>query len=243
MDLKIKDVADLLNVSETTIRRWLADGRIPAYRINHQYRFSRVEIEDWVLSHKLGSGINQSTPRSASSKTPFIEKENAHAVSKGNKQFSLYRAIHKGGVQHHVSGTSKEEIIGTAMKHLSTDLNLDAEVISNLLLEREALQSTGLNNGIAIPHTREFLLNDHFDLVTVVFPENPIPYGALDGLPVHTLFFLFASDDKRHLHLLAKIAHLCSQPETRQFLQTRPSKEKLLEYVKGWESGVLAEIN
>ncbi|NGX51641.1 MAG: hypothetical protein K1060chlam2_01514, partial [Chlamydiae bacterium] len=36
MDLKIKDVAELLSVSETTIRRWLSDGKIPAYRLHHQ---------------------------------------------------------------------------------------------------------------------------------------------------------------------------------------------------------------
>mgnify|MGYP003330610149 CR=1 FL=1 len=48
MDLKIKDVAELLNVSETTIRRWLVGGQIPAYRLNHQYRFSRLEIENWM---------------------------------------------------------------------------------------------------------------------------------------------------------------------------------------------------
>ena len=53
MDLKIKDVAELLNVSETTIRRWLAEGKIPAYRLHHQYRFSRIEIENWMLSCRL----------------------------------------------------------------------------------------------------------------------------------------------------------------------------------------------
>ena len=69
MDLKIKDVADLLNVSETTIRRWLAEGKIPAYRINHQYRFSRYEIQDWVMSHKLGHYIFHISPtRTSTSK-------------------------------------------------------------------------------------------------------------------------------------------------------------------------------
>lgn len=53
MDLKLKDVADLLNVSEITIRRWLADGKIPAYRINHQYRFSSKEIDKWIQTHKV----------------------------------------------------------------------------------------------------------------------------------------------------------------------------------------------
>lgn len=53
MDLKIKDVAELLSVSETTIRRWLLDGKIPAYKLNRQYRFSKIEIENWMMKRKL----------------------------------------------------------------------------------------------------------------------------------------------------------------------------------------------
>ena len=74
---------------------------------------------------------------------------------------------------------------------MSKHLNLDADGISQLLLDREKLQPTSLNNGIGIPHTRDFLLNAHDDIVLVAYPEKPIPYGALDGQPVHTLFFPF----------------------------------------------------
>ena len=64
MDLKIKDVAELLGVSETTIRRWLAEGIIPAYRLNHQFRFSREEIQNWVMSCRM----NRTNEEDASSK-------------------------------------------------------------------------------------------------------------------------------------------------------------------------------
>lgn len=233
MDLKIKDVADLLNVSETTIRRWLVDGKIPAYRISHQYRFNRQEIESWVMRQKIGK---------AAEPLPADNEEEANPQSLGgSKQFSLYRAIHKGGVLYRVPGLTKEEIIRTTMKKIAAELNLDADGISELLLDRERLQSTALNNGIAIPHTRDFLLNAHFDVVTVVFPEQPIEYDALDGNPVHTLFFLFASDDKRHLHLLAKTAHLTSHPETLELLQRRPPKDQLLAYIKEWEGNIQAK--
>ena len=124
------------------------------------------------------------------------------------------------------------------MKRFAADLNLDADVLSELLLDREHLQSTGLGNGIALPHTRDYLLNTHQDLVVVAFPTKPIMYGSLDGKPVHTLFFLFACDDKRHLHLLAKIAHLSNIPETIDLLQSKPRKEVLLEYVKNWEGRI-----
>ncbi len=233
MDLKIKDVADLLNVSETTIRRWLSDGKIPAYRINHQYRFSRLEIEDWVMAQKLGHHID--TVSSVTGKTPVLEQGD-EIQQKGRQQFSLYRALHKGGVIHDVQGNTKEDVIRSTMKMIAKNLSLDPEVITELLLERENLQPTSLNNGIGVPHTRECLIKAGKDAVTIVFPKHPIEYGALDKEPVNTLFFLFASDDKKHLHLLAKIAHLSSQPAVREMLRKKPEKEQLLDYVKEWES-------
>lgn len=97
---------------------------------------------------------------------------------------------------------------------------------------------TALNNGIAVPHARDFLTKGPFDSVVIVFPEKAIEYGALDGKPVHTLFFLFACSDKRHLHLLAKIAHLCSDEQALQFLRTRPDKKKILEFIKHSEGSL-----
>jgi PTS system nitrogen regulatory IIA component len=55
---------------------------------------------------------------------------------------------------------------------------------------------------------------------------------------VNTLFFLFACDDKRHLHLLAKLAHLSSKQENLEYLNTHPSKPELLTYIKQWESNL-----
>jgi len=235
MDLKIKDVADLLNVSETTIRRWIVDGRIPTYRINQQYFFSRSEIENWMISHKLDKthGISPFTRRKA-----VDEMAIQPANTGGSKQFSLFRAIHKGEVIHRLAGDTKEDIIRSTMHQVAKQLHLDAEVMTDLLLDREQLMPTALNNGIGAPHTRDSLHHAHHDAVVVVFPDQPLDYGALDGKPVHTLFFLFACEDKRHLHLLAKIAHLSSQPTSLEFFQTRPTKDQLLAFVKEWESQI-----
>jgi nitrogen PTS system EIIA component len=230
MDLKIKDVADLLNVSETTIRRWLSDGKIPAYKINHQYRFNRLEIEDWVMGQRVST-----TPESLTFDKKERNSEESPSKS-GRQQFSLYRAIHQGGVFFDINGETKNELIKNTMKKVAKSIHLDPEVITELLLERENLQSTALNQGIALPHTRECPIQAGRDAVFVVFPKHPIDYEALDDQPVHSLFFLFASDDKKHLHLLAKIAHFSTQNEARAFLQTKPNKDQLLEYVKEWES-------
>ncbi len=234
MDLKIKDVANLLNISETTVRRWISEGKIPAYRINHQYRFSRGELQNWVMSQKLtnSTGVN---PFSELQNQIFPEEEND--IPKGGiKQYGLYRAIHKGGVYHNIAGKRKEDLIRNSTAQIAGSLNLDAEVLSELLWDRERLEPTALNNGIGLPHTRDFLLKRPFDAISIVFPKEPIEYGALDGKPVHTLFFLLACEDKSHLHLLAKIALLCSQNSAIEFLQTKPTKDAMLEYIKDWET-------
>ena len=227
MDLKIQDVAELLNVSKTTIRRWIAEGKIPAYRLGQQHRFSSMEIEEWVMSRK----VQPSKCEPCSEETQPIQKG-------GSQYFSLYRAIHQGGVLFRVPGVNKEQVIRCVMASEAPRLGLDPEMLSELLLDRERLMPTALNHGIAVPHARDLVGKKSCDNVIVVFPQQPIAYGALDGEPVHTLFFLFASEDKRHLHLLAKIAHLGTSEEALAFLRTRPSREALLEYIRAWESSL-----
>ncbi len=234
MDLKIKDVADLLGVSVATIRRWLEKRKIPAYRINHQYRFNRGEIEDWVMSCRTGP-----SQKDLSEKVSLTGEKVHKAVGQvGAHRFSLYRAIHKGIVLHDLEGKTKEEVICNAMEKIAENLNLDAQVLLHLLLDRERLMPTGLNHGIAVPHTRDFLLEEAFDVISIVYPKRPVEYGALDGKPVHTLFFLFACEDKRHLHLLAKLAHWVNRESNRHLLLEKPGKEELLEKVKAWESEI-----
>lgn len=234
MDLSIKDVAELLNVSETTVRRWVADGKIPVYKIHGKCRFSRNEVERWVMNHKLGHANNGNSPFNTSTN----QKTSSAKAQGGSQKFSLYRALHKGIVLKDIHGATKEDVLRRSTKLLSQKLKLDHEVLAEMLLDRERLHPTALNNGIAVPHAREFHLNPMHDVVAILFPEKPIPYGALDGKPVNTLIFLFACNDKRHLHLLAKIAHLSSQASTLELFHAHPSKDKLLSYVHAWESSI-----
>ena len=225
MDLKKKDVADLLSVSVQTIDQLIAEGALPTYTLGGEKRFNRQEIEEWMLKmlqeHK--------------DCLPFGE---AKGDASPWQQFGLYRAIHKGDVICDLEGSSKEEIIHNVMYQTADHLGLDAEAVSDLLLERENLMPTALGDTIAVPHTRELLLGGLFDAVVIVFLKHPIEWGALDGQPVRTLFFLFACDDKRHLNLLAKIAHFVSCGEAKKILEQKPVKETLLEEIKVWEKGV-----
>ena len=235
MDLKIEDVAELLNVSEKTIKKWLSTKKIPSYKINEQDFFNRHEIEDWVLNLQVNSSnLFSDHPK----EIPVPELDSFSVSGKGIKQFSLYRALHKGGVLFNVPGKNRDEIIRNACQDIAPLLNLDAEILGEVLLEREHLHSTSLGQGMALPHARDLLLANHVDILVIAFPEKSIDYGALDGLPVHTLFFLFACDDRRHLNLIAKIAHLTQMPSTVKLLKSKPQKETFLDHIKNWEANL-----
>ena len=238
MDLKIKDVSELLQVSETTVRRWIATGKIPAYRLHHQYRFSRIEIENWMMQCKLHPIENEHALFGEKQIYPPVSKNKFPSKTVGSQSFSLYRAIHKGGVYYDVEAHTKEQLIRSVMEQVSPVLGVDPEGIAEMLLDRENLMPTALNSGIAVPHTRDFLLPQSHDCIATVFPKKPIEWGALDGKPVHTLFFLFSSSDKRHLHLLAKLAHFSSQEKALSLLEKKPEKDVLLSYIKEWEASI-----
>ena len=75
--------------------------------------------------------------------------------------------------------------------------------------------------------------------IYVVYPKEPLEYEAFDGKKVHTLFFLFASSDKDHLHILAKLAHLTRDEKTREFLAKKPSHFELMQRIKDFEANLV----
>ena len=129
MDLTIQDVTKYLQVSEEALLKWVDSGDIPSYKLNNEYRFNRAEIEDWMLRHIHQEDLDIDPSE------PMV----------GLHQFNLYRALNKGLVLNDVEGDTKEEIIYNSMKLISDSLDLDAEAITNLLLDREKLMSTALN--------------------------------------------------------------------------------------------------
>ncbi|MBM3197769.1 MAG: helix-turn-helix domain-containing protein [Chlamydiae bacterium] len=226
MDLKIEDVSELLRVSEATIRRWVKNKQIPSYKLNQQHRFNRLEIENWMLHSPIFK------EKDKEEESTFSTDASGRV---GSQQFGLFRAIHNGDVLVNVPGKTKQEVICNVAQVAAIKLALDPDLVTELLLDRENLLSTALNHGIAVPHPRELIAKGVVDRIIVAFPEAPIDFGAMDGIPVHTLFFLFSSQDKRHLHLLAKIAYLSSQPKALEFLSLKPSKEECLTFIKSWE--------
>lgn len=224
MDLRLSELATLLDISETTITKWSQEGVLPCYRIQDEYRFNREEIEDWLLHHR------QLVTAEA------LDSKEVETLPDHSLKYSLYKAIYKGGVICNVDLTSKEEALRYGASYIANKFHLDESVLFEMLCHREQLMSTGIGEGIALPHAKDFLLHSHYDIVVPMFLSQSIDFGSLDGNPVNVLFFLFASQDKRHLNLVNKIVHLGMSLEARSFLKKSPNQEQMLDFVKNWEA-------
>jgi PTS system nitrogen regulatory IIA component len=125
---------------------------------------------------------------------------------------------------------------------LSFSEKLDRNVLLDALLSREEMMSTAIGNGIAIPHVRLFdSMSLQEDIVVVAYLFEPVDWVAPDEKPVHTLFFVLASDETRHLQILAEIAQLASDEDFVEFLRTMPAKEALIERIQQLEEKVNTE--
>ncbi len=91
--------------------------------------------------------------------------------------------------------------------------------ILEILLQREKLGSTGVGNGVAIPHGKLAKLANVFGLFARL--ERPVDFEALDGQPVDLIFLLLAPEGAGadHLKALARVARLLRDPEVARKLR------------------------
>jgi nitrogen PTS system EIIA component len=99
--------------------------------------------------------------------------------------------------------------------------------IAEILLQREKLGSTGVGNGIAIPHGKLPKLNQLFGLFARL--ERPVDFESLDSQPVDLIFLLLAPETAGadHLKALARVARLLRDPDVAQKLRTSDDADAL----------------
>ncbi|PWT80184.1 MAG: PTS IIA-like nitrogen-regulatory protein PtsN [Acidobacteria bacterium] len=118
----------------------------------------------------------------------------------------------------------KQTLLELAAK--AADLNGQSQrAIFEVLLQREKLGSTGVGNGIAIPHGKLAKLNSLFGLFARL--ERPVDFEALDGQPVDLIFVLLAPEGAGadHLRALARIARLLRDRDVaRKLRQSRDAE-------------------
>lgn len=223
MLLNVHKVAELLNVSEKTIYRWIRQNEMPALKIRDQYRFNRTEILEWVTARRINVSPNI-----------FHESENERIPMPG-----LSESLKAGGIHYRVGGADKETALQSAVDVMPLPDEVDRSFLVRVLVARESLGSTGVGDGIAIPHVRNpIVMHIPRPLITLCFLDRAIEFGALDGKPVHTLFTMVSPTISAHLSLLSKLSFALRFPAFAGVIARQGTREEILAAASAADSGM-----
>jgi nitrogen PTS system EIIA component len=220
MKLTVRDAAEMLNVTEEVVYRWIREENIPVHRVSDHYRFHRAELLEWATTR----GIRVSS-----------EQFRGH-LGNGKTQPRLSDALEAGGVYYDVAGSNRESVLRAVVKLMPIEEE-DRDLIYDFLIAREAAGSTGIGDGIAIPHVRNpVVLHVPHPAVTLCFLQKPVDFGAIDGQPVSTVFSLVSGTIRSHLYLLSRLSAALLDPKFKDAVMRRLPREQILEQARRIET-------
>ncbi|WP_206194015.1 PTS IIA-like nitrogen regulatory protein PtsN [Serratia microhaemolytica] len=131
-----------------------------------------------------------------------------------------------------VHANSKKRALEIISELAANQLGVSSQIVFDAVLSRERMGSTGIGNGIAIPHGK---LDDEATQAVGVFIrlEQPIAFDAVDNQPVDLLFALLvpAEQCKTHLHTLSLIAKKLEDKTVCRRLRTAQTDEELYQII------------
>jgi len=136
--------------------------------------------------------------------------------------------LHPAAIAADIAATGKNEALAEltdVMMKVAGDLDRD-EVIK-VLQERERLGSTGIGDGVAIPHGK--LKDIKKLLISFGRSRRGVDFDSMDGKPAHLFFLLIAPEESVGIHLktLARISKLLKSPEVRRQLLDASGSEEI----------------
>jgi len=215
MELSAQDAARMLSVCEESIYRWIRDRALPTHLVQHQYRFNRVELQEWAAA-------------------------NGHSIAADGHgpggTLSVADAIARGGIHARIAGRRYEDVL-RAIALLPCIPELDRKLLCQLLLAREAPSNTCIGRGIALPHPRDpLVLRVREPHVALCFLAEPLDLGAPDGLPVRILFLLLSPSVHAHLEILARLARALQDDVLQQLLSPTEEPRAIIDRIRAIEA-------
>lgn len=209
MKLSVRDAAKVLNVDEETVYRWVKNGTLPSIRIDEQYRLNSTDLLEWATArgHRLD-----------------VERLQLSAEDLP----TLRQALGAGGL-HQYRGPPKREAVLEAMVNGLAVEDDERELIRELVSAREYIGSTGIGEGIAIPHVRApLIVHGALGSMALWYLGTAVDFLSPDAKPVDTVFFLITSTPRVHLHLLSRLAGALHDDAFRRALKGRAPHDVVL---------------
>jgi PTS system nitrogen regulatory IIA component len=157
-------------------------------------------------------------------------------MQESSAEYGLITLIQKGGICPDIPGSTPLEVLTHLIRTITLPPSIKQEDLLKAVLEREALMSTAMGKGIALPHPRNPIITcPEEQCVIIGFLQQSVDWKALDGLGVHTLLLIVSSSAKSHLRTLSQITFLCQQEPFRCLLKDRAALDQIIMGIRAIE--------
>ena len=225
----LTEIANDLGLNLDTLDRWIRQGKIPVNKQGNIGIYNESELNRWAEKQRK-THVNPENDYDVQK-----ELQNANMLSSS----VLFSALKKGGVFHNITGNTKDEVIAAAVDMIPDFPDKNRDEIYYQLMERERLASTGIGNGVAIPHPRNPLAKGLIEpMIVTCFLEKSVDFDSIDDRPVSVLFLLLSPTIENHLNLLSRLSFCLRNSDFMEFIRQKPEPDFLLNRVKEMEISI-----
>lgn len=230
--MNIEELSDYLHIDTAEIKELVKKGEIPFEKRGDRLVFRVSEIDEWASKRILQmpgdklSKYHQNTTTKTSSTIPallmpeLIKPEYIEPQLEAKTKASVIR-----------------EMVNLADKN---GLIADPAELTEQLIAREELCSTGMPGGIAILHTRDrhpYMFNSSFIAAGKTIQE--IFFGAPDGNPTNIFFLVCCKEDQLHLHTIARVCMLVHKTDMLEQLRNAATANEMFEIIVNSEAQII----
>jgi PTS system nitrogen regulatory IIA component len=217
MQLTVPEAASYLGVDDATVRRWIRTRGLPAHHVSERLHLNALEVWQWATERGV----------------PVSRRLLDRARRAPDPVPPLAVLLEAGGVHHDVGGRDKGAVLREVVAVLPLPEDVERDFLLSVLEAREAMGSTGIGDGIAIPHVRNpILLRIEAPLVALCLLRHPVEFGAIDGRKVHALFTVITPSVPVHLRVLAQLGFALRDPDLRRLLADRRPAAEIVNRVR-----------
>jgi len=219
--MTLTEVANYLKLSEKTILKMIKNQEIPCAKIANQWRFLRPLIEDWLLA-KMNVIPQNDLSR-------LIEEQYDHVPVSRFTSVPLMTQLPE-------NADKKEALYLLTTLASEHKIITDTEKVYQKLIEREQMISTGLGNGIAIPHMRNpSSLVTNGPKIVIGLSKKGLSYASSDNQPVHLIFLILTDSELVHLRIMAKLAQMIRKKNMASKLLKAETPQKIFQQIVSFE--------
>ncbi len=226
--MTLTEIASYLKVSEKTIVRMVQSGKLPGAKVASQWRFTRAVIDDWLNARMY----------------VLPKKELLNVIGTANHIIPVSELISPERIIMDIQPGEKESICARLIEPLhKSGIVVNPKKYLAKVIDREAVISTAIGRGVAVPHVREPEKSGIIEPCIVLgICKEGTDFDSLDGHKTHIFAMPCTNTESAHLRLLATISLIFRQDGVLKKMLSAKKKEDIVDILATTDKEMGAEL-